>query len=198
MTGKDLLKKQTPIIPESSGLVLGLVYFSLIFLLIPLIPISSLSLFLAALLSLFSMLFLGFADDILDIRWRVKIWLPLIASIPLLAVYFNMYGLDRTFVLVPKIFIPIFSTKLLHLSYFYYIYMASLCVFTTNSINILAGVNGVEGGQAIVIATSIAITNYIRMQSGDGTALIAHGLSFSLLVPFIGVTFAYLRYNKLT
>jgi UDP-N-acetylglucosamine--dolichyl-phosphate N-acetylglucosaminephosphotransferase len=37
-------------------------------------------------------------------------------------------------------------------------------VFCTNAINILAGVNGLEVGQSIVIAVSILIFNLIELQ----------------------------------
>ena len=33
------------------------------------------------------MLFLGFADDVLDIPWRVKLTLPTLASLPLVLAY---------------------------------------------------------------------------------------------------------------
>ena len=33
------------------------------------------------------MIFLGFADDVLNLRWRVKVLLPTVASLPLLMVY---------------------------------------------------------------------------------------------------------------
>ncbi|KAL4854028.1 UDP-N-acetylglucosamine--dolichyl-phosphate N-acetylglucosaminephosphotransferase [Chlorella vulgaris] len=41
----------------------------------------------AALATICFMLFLGFADDVLDIPWRVKLILPCIASLPLLIAY---------------------------------------------------------------------------------------------------------------
>lgn len=34
------------------------------------------------------MILLGFADDVLDLRWRHKLLLPTIASLPLLMVYY--------------------------------------------------------------------------------------------------------------
>lgn len=37
----------------------------------------------AALATICFMLFLGFADDVLDIPWRVKLLLPALASLPL-------------------------------------------------------------------------------------------------------------------
>ncbi len=47
---------------------------------------------------------------------------------------------------------------------FYYIYMSMVAVFCTNAINILAGVNGLEVGQSIIIAISILIFNLIESQ----------------------------------
>lgn len=41
----------------------------------------------AALATICFMLFLGFADDVLDIPWRVKLLLPCVASLPLLIAY---------------------------------------------------------------------------------------------------------------
>lgn len=43
---------------------------------------------------------LGFLDDVFDIRWRHKLPVPIIASIPLLMVYFAEQG--NTNVVVPK------------------------------------------------------------------------------------------------
>lgn len=45
------------------------------------------------------MVFLGFADDVLDIRWRFKMPLPAIAAIPLLMVYWVNIG--ETHIMVP-------------------------------------------------------------------------------------------------
>jgi UDP-N-acetylglucosamine--dolichyl-phosphate N-acetylglucosaminephosphotransferase len=45
------------------------------------------------------MIFLGWTDDILDLRWRYKLVLPTIASLPLLMVYSG-----STYLLIPKIF----------------------------------------------------------------------------------------------
>ncbi len=43
--------------------------------------------------------------------------------------------------------------------------MSMVAVFCTNAINILAGINGLEVGQSIIIATSILIFNFIELQS---------------------------------
>ena len=56
----------------------------------------------AALLSICCMLLLGFADDVLDLRWRHKLLLPTIASLPLLMVYYVTF--NATTIIVPKPF----------------------------------------------------------------------------------------------
>jgi UDP-N-acetylglucosamine--dolichyl-phosphate N-acetylglucosaminephosphotransferase len=42
--------------------------------------------------------------------------------------------------------------------------MSMVAVFCTNAINILAGINGLEVGQSIVIASSIVIFNFIELR----------------------------------
>lgn len=58
--------------------------------------------YIAALLSICCMIFLGFADDVLNLKWRHKVMLPTIASLPLLMVYFVNVG--STTIVVPKPF----------------------------------------------------------------------------------------------
>jgi UDP-N-acetylglucosamine--dolichyl-phosphate N-acetylglucosaminephosphotransferase len=41
--------------------------------------------------------------------------------------------------------------------------MGMLAVFCTNCVNILAGINGVEAGQSLVIAISIVIHNLVQV-----------------------------------
>ena len=50
--------------------------------------------------------------------------------------------------------------------FLYYVYMGMLAVFCTNAINILAGVNGVEAGQSLVIALSVLVHNVIQLTVG--------------------------------
>ncbi|CAF0773445.1 unnamed protein product [Rotaria sordida] len=61
--------------------------------------------YLAALLSICCMILLGFADDVLDLRWSVKLLFPLIASLPLLLVYFANY--HSITIILPKPVRPI-------------------------------------------------------------------------------------------
>ena len=76
----------------------------------------------------------------------------------------------------------------------YYVYMSMLAIFCTNAINILAGVNGLEAGQALVIAASIAINNTVQLW---GTCCVEqHLLSLYFILPFLGVTTGLYLLNK--
>lgn len=56
------------------------------------------------------MVLLGFADDVLNLKWRVKLLLPMIASLPLLMVYFANY--NSTTIIIPKPLRSVFGTDL--------------------------------------------------------------------------------------
>jgi UDP-N-acetylglucosamine--dolichyl-phosphate N-acetylglucosaminephosphotransferase len=123
--------------------------------------------------------------------------MPLFASLPLLMVYYVQFGLERTYIIIPVIFRGLASgEKLVKLGVLYYVYMAGLCVFCTNAVNILAGINGLEGGQALVLACSIVGFNVQQMaETGFASTREAHLNSIYFLVPFIGVCVGYLRWN---
>ena len=80
------------------------------------------------------------------------------------------------------------------IGFLYYVYMACLCMFSTNAINILAGLNGVEGGQSLVIALSIALNDVCQLYLNPAKKD-AHLNSLYFLLPFMGVTLGYLRHN---
>ena len=77
----------------------------------------------------------------------------------------------------------------------YYVYMSMLAVFCTNSINILAGINGVEVGQSIVIAASVTVYVSIELVKGICCSQ-QYFLSLCILLPFLGVASALYRHNK--
>lgn len=53
--------------------------------------------------------------------------------------------------------------KKLSIGPLYYIYMSLLSTFATNSINILAGINGSEVGQALIIALSVILNDLMYL-----------------------------------
>ncbi|KAF8349304.1 N-acetylglucosaminephosphotransferase [Amanita rubescens] len=182
LKGKDLLKTYyTPM--QSMGLVCASIYVLSLTLFIPFVfsysimrftpgsqrhegldviefPHYQLAVYLSSLLSLLMATMLGFLDDVFDIRWRHKLPIPIIASIPVLMVYYAERG--NTHVVVPLPLRFIFGT-LLNLGPLYYLYMALLSTFCTNSINILAGINGSEVSQALIIALSVIVNDLLYL-----------------------------------
>ncbi|KHJ48279.1 hypothetical protein D918_01547 [Trichuris suis] len=158
MQGADMCKKSRSMIPQPMGVVTAAVYMIILFLFIPapfyrwiydnepMFPYHRFVEFLSGVLSICSMIFLGFADDILDLRWRHKLLLPSIATLPLLMVY--AVNSNSTSVVVPIQLQPIFGSIL------YYAYIGMLAVFCTNAINIYAGINGLEVGQSLSLLYS--------------------------------------------
>ncbi|XP_060585630.1 UDP-N-acetylglucosamine--dolichyl-phosphate N-acetylglucosaminephosphotransferase-like [Ruditapes philippinarum] len=200
--GVDMSKKSKLKVPEAAGVICGAVFLVIMFLFIPVpfyrhladpanknFPHHEYIEYIAALLSICCMIFLGFADDVLALKWRHKLWLPTIASLPLLMVYFVNF--NSTTIIVPLPFRPFLGYDT-DLGILYYVYMGMLAVFCTNAINILAGVNGLEAGQSLVIAVSVLIFNFIEI-SGDCSA--AHVFSIYFILPYVGVSAALFYHN---
>lgn len=142
-----------------------------------------------ALLSICCMVLLGFADDVLDLKWRHKIFLPTIASLPILVVYY--ITTNRTEIALPLVLRPWIGSTI-DLGVLYYIYMGMLAIFCTNAINILAGINGLEVGQSVIIAVSIMIFNFGEMNGLLGEY---HKFSLYFLCPYLSTTIPLLWYN---
>lgn len=135
------------------------------------------------------MIFLGFADDVLDLKWRDKVFLPAVASLPLLMVYFATF--NSTTIIIPQPLRPLIGYSLdLHI--FYYVYMGMMAVFCTNAINIYAGINGIEVGQSLVIAASVLISNLVEF---NGPFRDNHIFSMYIIIPFIACILPLLYYN---
>lgn len=137
------------------------------------------------------MILLGFADDVLDLRWRHKLLLPTIASLPILMVYYVNF--NSTTIMLPT-FVHQILSKSVNIGFLYYIYMGCLAVFCTNAINILAGINGLEVGQSLIIGLSIVVFNLIQINA-DSVAE-KHQLSLYIMCPYLATTLALWNFNK--
>ncbi|KAJ2455611.1 tunicamycin resistance protein [Coemansia sp. RSA 2336] len=207
LSGRDLSKPARPLLAESMGMVAATLYLVATFVFIPaqfqywsessdsrshVFPFDKLGEYLSALLSLQSMVFLGFADDVFNLRWRFKLLLPSIASIPVLIVYYVGYGV--THVVVPVFMRPWLGSTV-DLGMLYYVYIGLMAVFCTNAINILAGINGVEVGQSLVIALSIIVKDIANINSNNPDYEYHHLFSLYLLLPFTAVSLALYYWN---
>lgn len=152
-----------------------------------------------AVLSTSYAVFLGFCDDVFDLRWRHKLWLPAVATIPLLVAYQGV-----THIVLPSPLRSLFGYTL-ELGIFYYFYMTAMTIFCTNAINIYAGINGLEVGQSLIIAVSIFIHNSIEIFHDQEIKMIPysnesyihqHKFSLMLVTLYIFVTLALYHFNK--
>ncbi|XP_071958202.1 UDP-N-acetylglucosamine--dolichyl-phosphate N-acetylglucosaminephosphotransferase-like isoform X2 [Antedon mediterranea] len=208
LSGKDLNKplpakgKEAKQVPEALGVICGAMFLIIMFIFIPFpfgkkwfendankFPHNEFVEFIVALLSICCMIFLGFADDVLNLKWRHKLWLPTMATLPLLMVYMVNFG--STTVVLPKPFTQYIGTSV-DLRFMYYVYMGMLGVFCTNAINILAGINGIEAGQSLVIGLSIVVFNCYELY---GSWPSAHRFSLYFMLPYCAVCAGLLYHN---
>ncbi|CAM8877904.1 unnamed protein product [Rhodiola kirilowii] len=196
--GYDINKRGTPQgsvkVTESLGIVVGLVYY-VVAVLFQYFNLTADSIWLveynAALATICFMILLGFVDDVLDVPWRVKLVLPSVAALPLLMAYAG-----HTTIIIPKPLIPLVGLEILDLGWVYKLYMGLLAVFCTNSINIHAGLNGLEVGQSVVIACAILVHNIVQIgSSGNPEYQQAHAFSIYIIQPFLATSLALLSYN---
>lgn len=158
---------------------------------------SQLATYLSAILSLQSVVILGIGDDLFDIRWRHKFFIPAFASIPILIVYFVDYGVTN--VMVPMQLEP-YLGQMVDLGWLYYAYMAAIAIFCPNSINILAGINGIEVSQSLVIGCLLLLNDMLSLYAAPSTpsphpATDPHYFSIYLVLPFLGVSLALWWHN---
>ena len=158
----------------------------------------------AALLAICLMILLGFVDDVIELRWRDKVIVTLLGSYPLLVAYKGL-----TQVVVPKLLHGVIGSSIVDLNYLYYAWMCIFAIWCPNSINIYAGINGLEVGQSIVIGSFILVHNIIVSVS-----LLSHSLeqemklhiseeifrnhlfSMTLMIPFLTTSLALLKHNS--
>ena len=101
--------------------------------------------------------FMGLLDDWMDLKWRYKAFMPLIAALPL--IYFARETGART-----SIALPFIGTIQFGAVYFYVI-IPLIVMIVTNTVNQLGGLNGLETiCPAIVIIGLMALSpSYILM-----------------------------------
>ncbi len=159
------------------------------------------------------MLFLGFTDDVLDWPWRYKLFLPTVASLPLLCCYEGSTSIivpiqlrsllmkDGLLTSLSKVlcyFVVVDANAdgaIINLGLWYLLYMGMLAVFCTNAINIYAGINGLEAGQSYVIGCAVLLHNLIEIQNESSLSRENHLFSAMIMLSFVGVTLALVKHN---
>ena len=192
---------RSKMIPESTGIIVGCVYLSTVLIAAALCGVPMLSTH-AALCSISIMLLMGFADDVIGLSWGVKIALSGIATVPLVT-----SAASGHFVVLPVFLrgglVQSIGERLLPgphvgaslgLGPLHALILALICVFCTNSINIYAGVNGLESGQTAIISFSVIL--YALRHMAEAADADRKAMTLLLQLPFLGVCTALFRLNR--
>lgn len=113
----------------------------------------------------------------------------------MLIVYFVDFGVTQVVVPVP---LQPYLGSTIDLGWLYYAYMAAVAIFCPNSINMLAGINGVEVAQSLVIAVLLIANDVLYLAPitpYPHPATDSHLFSLYFLLPFVGVSVALLCHN---
>jgi UDP-N-acetylglucosamine--dolichyl-phosphate N-acetylglucosaminephosphotransferase len=181
--GKDMNKYNKPAVAELGGVVVFLGFAFGVFCAIFISTyIKEFSLDLALLFAGFSTIamiaFVGFIDDIIGWKKGIRQWqhalFPIIAALPLMAIAAG----ETTMTL------PLFGT--INFGIFYPLIIIPLGVTgASNAFNMLAGLNGLEAGQGIILTLTLTI---IALFTGHITAAI-------LGIAMLGALIAFLKFN---
>ncbi len=101
--------------------------------------------------------FMGLLDDWMDLKWRYKAFMPLIAALPLISFAYAAHA--RTNMALPFIGTIHFG------AIYFYVIIPLIVMIVTNTVNMLGGLNGLETiCPAIVILGLMAVSSsYILM-----------------------------------
>jgi UDP-N-acetylglucosamine--dolichyl-phosphate N-acetylglucosaminephosphotransferase len=181
--GKDMNKFLRPPTAELGGVVvfLGFAFsvFSSIFIATYLGLINiNLSLLLAGFCTIAMICFVGIIDDIIGWKKGIRQWqhalFPIIAALPLMAI-----AAGET-----TMFIPFFG--IINLGIIYSLIVIPIGVTgASNAFNMLAGFNGLEAGQGIILTATLTI---IAILTGQTTAVV-------LGIAMIGALIGFLLFN---
>lgn len=189
VTGIDVHKPEQPEIPKGGGYV---ILFAIVFALLVIVgyntfqnlEVAMVGLF-AALVSILMAGMIGLLDDNLDFSNRTKIVLPLIATIPMVAMSVG----------TPTMTIPFIGTVNFGIAYALVI-VPLMMTFIIDATNMYAGMNGLEAGLSAINASGLVLyfvlipylDGYVISNTERQSAVIAAAL--------LGASVAFLIFNR--
>ena len=123
--------------------------------------------------------FIGFADDIYEIRWRIKVLTPLLGGVPM-----AVMRLGRETITTPFGVLDFAVFGSLGLVLFAVIILFAVTA-SANGVNMFAGLNGQEAGSTLIMSAALLFLAF-RLEKAIG---------YIILVPFIGALVAFLYFN---
>jgi UDP-N-acetylglucosamine--dolichyl-phosphate N-acetylglucosaminephosphotransferase len=103
--------------------------------------------------------FMGLLDDWMDLKWRFKAFLPLVAAMPLAAFAYHN-PLVRTYIAIPLLGTINFGV------WYYLVIIPVLVTIVTNTVNMLGGLNGLE-----TVCPAIIMIGLTAMSGSNGVLL---------------------------
>jgi UDP-N-acetylglucosamine--dolichyl-phosphate N-acetylglucosaminephosphotransferase len=186
VTGRDIHKPGSPAIAESGGVILVLAYLLGLFFFIPFstafVSNANESLNLEVVGTAATVMltaFIGFADDIYEIRWRIKVLTPLLGGVPLAVLRLGNEAITTPFGVWD---FAIFGS--LGLVLFAVIILFAVTA-SANGVNMFAGLNGQEAGSVLIMSLALLFLAF-RFEKAIGCII---------LVPFVGTLVAFLYFN---
>jgi UDP-N-acetylglucosamine--dolichyl-phosphate N-acetylglucosaminephosphotransferase len=188
IVGIDVHKLNRPEIPKGAGYVL---LFAIVTALLIVIGTSTFVFegiinpnILAALVSILMAGMIGLLDDMLDFKNRTKVLLPLVASIPMMAMNVGTTTMEIPFigtlnlgVLYPLLIVPLMTT------------------FIIDSTNMYGGMNGLEVGMTSINASAI-IAYILLLPIFDEGATPSQMDAATIAAALLGASIAFFIFNK--
>lgn len=120
--------------------------------------------------------FMGMLDDWIDLKWRYKAFMPLIAALPLMSFAFANQDTVRTSISFPFL-------GMIDFGLFYYLVIIPIIVMVvTNAINMLGGLNGLE-----TVCPAIVIIGLMAISAESVQILMTGPILLWLVLAFLNV-----------
>lgn len=189
ITGTDVHKPEKPEIPKGAGSVF---LFAIVFSLLVIVGLTTFRNFeiemvgiLAALVSILMAGMIGLMDDHVDFSNKTKIGLPLIATIPMMAMSIG----------TPTMSIPFIGTVNFGVAYALVI-VPLMMTFIIDATNMYAGMNGLEAGLASINASGL-IVFILLTPILDGNSISPEQNEAAIIAgALLGASIAFLIFNR--
>ncbi len=176
----DQHKPGQPLVPWGLGVTYVLfstVYlFLMYFLKIDSSPNSSVSASLTLAVCVLFGGFMGMLDDWIDLKWRYKAFMPLIAALPLMYYAIANSATVRTSISLPFVGMIDFG------NFYYFLIIPLTVMIVTNAVNMLGGLNGLE-----TVCPAIVMFGLVAASSETAQILMAGPLVFWLVLAYFNV-----------
>lgn len=189
ITGTDMHKPEKPEVPKGGGFV---VLFAMVFALLVIVGLTTIQTFSVEMLGLFAALvsillagMIGLLDDQLSFSNRSKVILPLIATIPMIAVSIG----------TPTMNIPFIGTVNFGIVYALII-VPLMMTFIVDSTNMYGGMNGLEAGLSTINASGLVLY-VVLIPIMQGSIVLSEQLQAGIVAAaLLGASLGFLIFNK--